>query len=1089
MKVLLDNNVITLDNELRVILSKIKDFDACFVNAVDYIRTKYGVKKGQIGLNLDVLIGYKFKEYQSYKKNSEFTIINFPRSNVNDKNHLSNFEVQLNAIQYNESNKPKSTLNEHTSKYSKCHTYRWDFFTNDCLIGFITIYAFTFLNNGIVEEIKHDVTVFFRRICEELNNKILRQLVQIKKFEEKANEIHTLKELQQNIVDSAILISGAQSATIIEMDIVNAKLKFVYLSEKWVKLSPDLLKKTLPLKNSIAGSSALCKISRIVANKNSENDYFSEHTMDRYITSMIQVPIVYQGITLGVISLESEEPDSFFLTDLMAIEILMGVAAPYLREYNRIQSENRVYDSFSEVFNGPERLNDHIDKFTQDLKLDFASIQLLKNDGGYIETVATSKTVPEAWAHSARHMLFENDIQSDMVKPEKGLRMEIIAGWDNRFDKLIYNRFGHEKLLRCWIPLVSTKKGFFNTELLKLRLAEDTKDVTIDKQNYSKSLNLNVETDNKEGHFSIGTIELGFFDKDKSKHYYSKSMLSKLIEFYNNLTQKILLHMPETAFKNLCEELVRASGATAVTINYGNLKGYNSFALSVGAINKTHNNGLDNLEKISDTIWDLASVFYSEPDQINISEKFKKPNILKNEYEVKTFSNNLWKVGIKSAVIYPLIRGILVIFYDLPKEFTAFELSIFDFGARSARRLIRHLTDAQNIDSRKRIISSLATLGEEFNLKKEKQTYYRELTKLLIRIFNAQVITIYETKGSDNVPEFVTDIYENSWYKENARAYEVNDIKCFCKNIKYIQTFNVSLSPGAKGFSRCVRLLLHLGIEPRLNITLHEPYIVIYLHYDRKIKNEKEVKDWLDKLIAPSIRRQLLIYDQSRQQESEIGAVRNLVSVDPSRGDKDVAQAGIDGLKSLSGYRGCGLFYLDSYHEQLIMEYFNNERKMLKENLPFPRRVTIRRYTPSSIFDSIVNDKGRVIAKVNTIGPEGLSQKTFKNFPWSDRIQLLIVNTWNEDSERDESLDLHQIVIAYDANRTLKKDEARFIANLCVHIRMAIKVAREWVRFEINRALEKSLPLASTLSAYCQSAAYAITSYIPGSSYLIYSTS
>ena len=81
---------------------------------------------------------------------------------------------------------------------------------------------------------------------------------------------------------------------------------------------------------------------------------------------------------------------------------------------------------------------------------DFVAIQLIQRDQNVIGIVSGTN-----WSGIAKHYLDVDpklrDIQADIVKTGQ---MEIIAGWDARFDEWIYKKYEHFRLARIFMPII-----------------------------------------------------------------------------------------------------------------------------------------------------------------------------------------------------------------------------------------------------------------------------------------------------------------------------------------------------------------------------------------------------------------------------------------------------------------------------------------------------------------------------------------------------------------------------------------------------------------------------------------------------------
>lgn len=88
-----------------------------------------------------------------------------------------------------------------------------------------------------------------------------------------------------------------------------------------------------------------------------------------------------------------------------------------------------------------------VDTICELIGFDFCTISLIDESQQQI-VGRRGKNAP--WAEKTRHHLSSNDIQADICRRRDA---EIIKGWDERFDRLIYERYGHEKMVRIFAPI------------------------------------------------------------------------------------------------------------------------------------------------------------------------------------------------------------------------------------------------------------------------------------------------------------------------------------------------------------------------------------------------------------------------------------------------------------------------------------------------------------------------------------------------------------------------------------------------------------------------------------------------------------
>lgn len=91
------------------------------------------------------------------------------------------------------------------------------------------------------------------------------------------------------------------------------------------------------------------------------------------------------------------------------------------------------------------------------LGFQFATVSLVDEQQNLIRCV-TGLNVSQGWIKMAIHSLDSPDIQAQIIHTGK---TEVITGWDPRFDKRIWKKYGHAEMIRIFVPIpvVDPKTG------------------------------------------------------------------------------------------------------------------------------------------------------------------------------------------------------------------------------------------------------------------------------------------------------------------------------------------------------------------------------------------------------------------------------------------------------------------------------------------------------------------------------------------------------------------------------------------------------------------------------------------------------
>ncbi len=175
------------------------------------------------------------------------------------------------------------------------------------------------------------------------------------------------------------------------------------------------------------------------------------------IRSVVGVRVQMADESIGVLFVDGRRETQFTEHDVRALQILAdqaSVALGWRRLLLKPWSE--IEQTTSQLFHLDSVLDNICCEIHSSLDFEFVAVQLKRSEENVVET-ALGFGIAEAWSGLAKHYLDEDpelqDIQTDIVRADPP-RMEILAGWDKRFDKWIYDEYHHERLIRVFAPIV-----------------------------------------------------------------------------------------------------------------------------------------------------------------------------------------------------------------------------------------------------------------------------------------------------------------------------------------------------------------------------------------------------------------------------------------------------------------------------------------------------------------------------------------------------------------------------------------------------------------------------------------------------------
>ena len=189
--------------------------------------------------------------------------------------------------------------------------------------------------------------------------------------------------------------------------------------------------------------------------------------------SEILLPLAHQGKTIGVMTIQSIDPAAFTFEDIpvyqtMADQVSNAIENARLFEQTslaRRQAEARLRDmqimqrissAVSDTFDLEKVVDALFTALQQDMGFTFIALHIIDEP---LREMRTVRAV--GLAHGINGLVrpleqMKNDILLDVIA--KGA-VEVIDGWDDRFDKEIFEREGHGALVRAFIPLLLRGKA------------------------------------------------------------------------------------------------------------------------------------------------------------------------------------------------------------------------------------------------------------------------------------------------------------------------------------------------------------------------------------------------------------------------------------------------------------------------------------------------------------------------------------------------------------------------------------------------------------------------------------------------------
>ena len=189
--------------------------------------------------------------------------------------------------------------------------------------------------------------------------------------------------------------------------------------------------------------------------------------------SEILLPLAYQGNTIGVMTIQSNDPAAFSFEDIpvyqtMADQVSNALENARLFEQTsaaRRQAEARLRDmqimqrmssAVSETFDLEHVLDALFSALSDDMGFTFIALDVINERAGEMCTLRAVGLAKGLNGLVRTLEQLKGDILLDVVRTGK---IEVIDGWDDRFNREIFQREGHAALVRAFIPLLLRGKS------------------------------------------------------------------------------------------------------------------------------------------------------------------------------------------------------------------------------------------------------------------------------------------------------------------------------------------------------------------------------------------------------------------------------------------------------------------------------------------------------------------------------------------------------------------------------------------------------------------------------------------------------
>lgn len=469
------------------------------------------------------------------------------------------------------------------------------------------------------------------------------------------------------------------------------------------------------------------------------------------VLSLIGVPVRRGDVLEGALYANSKRTNHFSdnhrkLLETLAAQVSVGLG--WIR---------RVLDPAEDVQRATEnlfRLDEILNKFSarvkRELGFDYLNVQLVRPAERVIEKVYGTETTP-TWSGPTRQPLDRApgllDIQADIATADPP-RMESITGWDDRFSRWTYEKFGHEQLSRFWLPILCVRNshgaivGDWHERALWRRREEVTDGgrricYELDKASL-------FEGDTGAPIECIGTLEAVYRDptiipSDRDV----RRLCAMTAECALSLRQTLLPYVLEVVAENARQ----IAGADSATVHFDYDEAREKYAYEACSKNM----GFEFLNAFRPRAGGLGQMAISQ----------RKPKWIPDsaddhgEDQLQRLNLPIWNAGIRAIAAFPLIagnkHGVLYVHFNQTHRFTPDEVAWLGLFARLAVHAIRRADQYMESRDSTRQLDYLRAIASDLVSNAGTEDLLERIAWGAIDSLAADVTCIYEYVESENL--------------------------------------------------------------------------------------------------------------------------------------------------------------------------------------------------------------------------------------------------------------------------------------------------------------------------------------------------
>lgn len=509
---------------------------------------------------------------------------------------------------------------------------------------------------------------------------------------------------------------------------------------------------------------AIIKTGRTVRiNDTGRDRRIREEELNEGVRSLIGVRLQMEEKWVGVLYVSGRREAQFTDYDARLLQSLAGYASVALCWARLLfkpsdqmeQATTNLEQATTNLFNLESVLKQVGKELEAEQDFDFVALQLTRRAERTIETVSGTGLAEKwgnlSWKHYLERSKALRDIQADIAL-NRPPRIEIIAGWDERFDRWIYEEFDHDKLTRIFAPMVVVRdeSGRVVADWLDRCEWRVIPGERVE-GGYSVALELSLPGIADDAIEVIGTVEAGYKFQDEVGEPERMRLLADRVNALIGPAQQLFKPISQKAqeiwrarlpylLQTVTEGAMRIMGADSASVHfpYDTQQRRYVYEVSYGQAGRRF---LKECQPRNDRLGRQA-IRERKP-------KFIPDLSLGHEVSaLERLNPKVCKTGIKAIAAFPLMvnrySGVLYLHFQRPHLFTQDEIDWVQLFVNWAVDAIGHYITYRQTRERARQLASLHFIAHSLVSRQEEKNLLRHAAWNTLNTLGADVVTIYE---------------------------------------------------------------------------------------------------------------------------------------------------------------------------------------------------------------------------------------------------------------------------------------------------------------------------------------------------------